>query len=358
MWMLYGVNGYTGQLLLEEALARGHRPIVAGRSREPVEALARKHGLTARVFALDDPKAVAARLREAGVMLVLHAAGPFARTADPMMRACIEAGAHYLDITGEVSVFERAAELSSEAKRAGVALMPGVGFDVVPSDCLAAHVASRVRSPVGLEIAFSSGAGSSPGTAKTIVESIPQGTLARRSGKLVRLRTGFGSKRVRFLDRERVVTPVLWGDLSTAFRSTGVPDITTYTVLPRAARIGLAAFSFPLRVAFSFPTLRRSAQEWIGRNVAGPDAETRARARSQFWARAWNAAGESAEARLETPEGYRLTALTGIRAVEGLIGGGQGGRGVAPSRLTGTLTPAQAFGSDFILSMPDTRREG
>src|SRR6266516_7689334 len=105
--MIYGANGYTGELIAREAVRRGHRPILAGRSAEKIEPLARELGCAWRAFPLDEPQ-----LREAS--LVLHCAGPFINTAMPMVRACLASGAHYLDITGEIEVFESIFALDDE----------------------------------------------------------------------------------------------------------------------------------------------------------------------------------------------------------------------------------------------------
>ena len=112
-WLIYGANGYSGALIACEAQARGLRPILAGRS-AAVQALATELGLEARSFALDQPAAVRAGLE--GVALVLHCAGPFSATSAPMVAACLAAGSHYLDITGEIDVFEALAARDGEAK--------------------------------------------------------------------------------------------------------------------------------------------------------------------------------------------------------------------------------------------------
>src|SRR6516164_10180234 len=150
--LLYGANGYTGRLIAREAVVRGLHPVLAGRNAAAVSELARQLGLEHRVFALDDAAATRAGL--AGMTAVLHCAGPFARTAGPMADACLEAGVHYLDITGEISVFEMLAARDTEAMAAGIMLLPGAGFDVVPSDCLAAHLHRRLPTAKRLTLAF------------------------------------------------------------------------------------------------------------------------------------------------------------------------------------------------------------
>ncbi len=135
-WIIYGANGYTGELIAREAVRLGLKPTLAGRNRAKVEALAQELGLGYKAFGLDNVDAVSEQLQ--GFKLVMHCAGPFSATSKPMMEACIKAGAHYLDITGEISVFELAQSLNSQAEKAYVVLCPGVGFDVIPTDCVAA----------------------------------------------------------------------------------------------------------------------------------------------------------------------------------------------------------------------------
>ena len=195
-WMVYGANGYTGQLIAEVAKERGEMPVLAGRSADKVRALAGKLGLPWRAFDLERPD-----LRD--VSLVLHCAGPFSATSRPMIDACLSARAHYLDITGEVEVFEAAFERDAEARGRGVVLLPGVGFDVVPSDCLAALLARELPSATRLELAFAPLGRASPGTLKTSIEALPRGGLVRRGGKLVRVPAAYEVREIPFADKRR-----------------------------------------------------------------------------------------------------------------------------------------------------------
>jgi len=153
-WMIYGANGYTGELIAREAARRGLKPVLAGRRRESVEELARTLGLEARAFGLDDVAALTGQIQ--GHALVLNCAGPFSATAAPMMEACLRAGAHYLDITGEIAVFEHAQSLDARARDAGVVLCPGVGFDVIPTDCVAAALKAALPDATHLALGFDS----------------------------------------------------------------------------------------------------------------------------------------------------------------------------------------------------------
>ena len=184
--LLYGATGYTGKLIAREARAKGASVVLAGRNPDKLKAVATPLDLPWRAFDLADRARLDAALKD--VAVVLSAAGPFSATARPMADACLRRGAHYLDITGEIDVFERLAARDAEAKRAGVTLLPGVGFDVVPSDCLAAHLKRRLPDATDLTIYLSAGLNISRGTAKTMIEGIADGARARRNGRLVTLR--------------------------------------------------------------------------------------------------------------------------------------------------------------------------
>src|SRR5262245_22595391 len=217
-WLLYGANGYTGELAAREAKRRGLAPILAGRDAEAVERLASELGLPWRSFPLDDPATLRANL--ADVAAVLHCAGPFVRTSAPMVHACLAAKVHYLDITGEIAVFEAVLSRASAeaARQAGVALLPGVGFDVVPSDCLAARLAAALPGAVALDLAFAAeGGGWSRGTLKTVIESLPATGALRRNGRIVPVPVAADVRRIDFSDRPRWTMTIPWGDVATAY---------------------------------------------------------------------------------------------------------------------------------------------
>src|SRR5262245_9289082 len=130
--MIYGATGYTGRLMVAEALALGLAPVLGGRDEAKLAGMAHELGLEYRVARLADSGRLGKALSD--VQVVLHAAGPFSETAAPMVDACLRTGTHYLDITGEMVVIEALAQHHAEFRRHGLMLMPAVGFDVVPSD--------------------------------------------------------------------------------------------------------------------------------------------------------------------------------------------------------------------------------
>jgi short subunit dehydrogenase-like uncharacterized protein len=343
-WMIYGANGYTGEVIAREAARRGLRPTLAGRSTTKVDALAAELKLPAKVFPLDDVAAVADAL--AGQRLVLNCAGPFSQTAAPMIEACLRAGVHYLDITGEIEGIEAAAARDDRAKAAGVVLLPAVGFDVVPSDCLAAMLHERLPTATHLQLAFRFSGGISPGTLKTTLEAAPGGGRARIDGQVVKVPTAWKALRVPFPGHPFWAMSIPWGDVATAWYSTGIPNIETYIAYPRR-QITLARLSRPLLSLLKIPPLLRLAQGIAGR-VRGPEPAKRESTRAWFWGRVWDGTGRSAEATLDTAGGYQLTMLTALASIERVLAGGVG---------PGFATPSKAFGREFILEMPDTRIE-
>jgi short subunit dehydrogenase-like uncharacterized protein len=343
--LLYGATGYTGRLVLEVMLAKGLSPVLAGRSRGALEELARPQGLEVRVASLDETRALDAALT--GMRAVLHCAGPFSRMAPPMVEACLRNGAHYLDITGEIAVFELMHSLDARARAAGISLLPGVGFDVVPSDCLAAHLKRRLPEATELTLAFAPGTGPSHGTATTAVENIAQGGAVRRSGVITRVPTAWRTRDIAFPDRTRHAMTIPWGDVSTAFHSTGIPDISVYLAV-RPQRVRLLRLGRPFLTLLGTGVAQRFLKSRIKARSAGPSAERRESARSRFWGEATEPNGREVRSTLVAPDGYTLTARTAVAAVRRVLAGG------VP---VGFQTPSMAFGADFILEFTHVERE-
>lgn len=335
-WMIYGANGYTGELIAREAVRRGQHPILAGRNAERVHALARELGCEARVFDLD-------QIDLSGVSLVLHCAGPFIHTSKPMVKACLAAGAHYLDITGEIGVFEAVFRRHDEAKQRGVTLLPGVGFDVVPTDCLAAMLHQELSDATELWLAFSMrNGGVSRGTLKTMIEGAGRGGAIRRNGKIEVVPQLFDVRSIPFRSGPRMAMTIPWGDVSTAFHTTGIPNIRVYSSQsPRALRrLRLMGPFLPL---LRIGPLRRLAQKYADRTT-GPSEQQRASARIDLWGRAVNAQGKEVTKTMSVAEGYNFTVLSALAAVDKVL--------AAPK--PGAFTPAKFFGATFVTEIPGT----
>jgi short subunit dehydrogenase-like uncharacterized protein len=344
-YMIYGANGYTGALIAREAWVRGHRPVLAGRNAPAVATLARELGLEHRTFGLDAPSAVVPSL--AGLTAVLNCAGPFARTAAPLAKACLQARVHYLDVTGEIGVFEALAARDPEALVAGVTLLPGVGFDVVPSDCLAVHLKGRLPGATRLALGFQSLGRMSRGTATTVLENLHRGGAVRQRGVLTPVRAAWKTRTIDFGDGPRRAVTVPWGDVATAWHSTGIPDIEVYTAASRGQLLLLRA-SHHLGGLLRSGPVPRFLRWRIRRAPAGPSAAERARGRSLLWGEVEDAKGGRAVARLRGPEGYTWTALAALACLERVLAGD------APP---GYQTPALAYGPDLVLGLPGVERK-
>nr|WP_042189639.1 saccharopine dehydrogenase NADP-binding domain-containing protein [Kibdelosporangium sp. MJ126-NF4]CEL18795.1 INTEGRAL MEMBRANE PROTEIN (Rhomboid family) [Kibdelosporangium sp. MJ126-NF4]CTQ96352.1 INTEGRAL MEMBRANE PROTEIN (Rhomboid family) [Kibdelosporangium sp. MJ126-NF4] len=331
-WMVYGANGYTGKLVTRLAVARGERPVLAGRSPD-IRQLAAELGLEHRIFGLEQ-----AADGLDGIDAVAHCAGPFSATSRPMVDACLATRTHYLDVTGEIDVFEEIFARSDEAAAAGVVLLPGSGFDVVPSDCLALSLAEALPGATSLKLAFIAGGGFSPGTLKTTVEGMGTGGRVRVDGKLVTVPVGQSTANAAFPSGTRSVVSLPWGDVATAYRSTGIPNITNYMA------VGLPAGVVSRAQQLTAPLMRTGVAQRVGKKlvglIAGPGEKRRAGSRAEFWGEARDQSGRTATGTLVTPNSYDITADAVVRiATE--IGT------VEP----GSHTPATAFGAGYVRTL-------
>jgi short subunit dehydrogenase-like uncharacterized protein len=339
-WMIYGANGYTGRLIAEEAVRRGGKPILAGRRREAIEGLASSLGCEARVFPLTTPEEIVRHL--ADCPLLLNTAGPFSATAAAMMEACLTAGAHYLDITGEIDCIEAAAARHKQAVERGICLIPAVGFDVVPTDCLAAMLARHLPDATHLQLAFRGLQTISHGTAQTVLENLPRGGRARIDGRIVRVPLAWKVQQLAFREGRQWAMTIPWGDVASAYHSTGIPNIEVYMGVTRRQIKLLRVFRW-LAPLFRLGPIQGMLRWGVKRQVNGPSADERDQQRASIWGRVQNAEGQSVEATLQTPNGYTLTVLTALAAVE---------RTLQTPPPPGFHTPSGAFGEDFVLKVP------
>lgn len=338
-YLIYGAYGYTGTLIAQRAAEEGHDPILAGRDEGRLRALARSLDLEARVVALDEP----GRLRDVldAVPAVLHCAGPFSATSAPMVDACLDTGTHYLDITGEIPVLQALRARGPEAAENDVLLLPAVGFDVVPTDNLAATLADQEPSATTLELAFVGGGPVSKGTLKTAVEQLGTGGRVRREGRVVEVPVGWTNRTVPFEDRPRTGTSIPWGDVVTAGHSTGIPNVTVYTALPDPVR-RLMPLARPLQGLFSWPSVQTLLKRAVDRWGPDPTAADRAQGWVRVWAAVRSADGTRRTAQLRGPDAYTLTARTAVAAAERVAEG---------PPATGFQTPTTALGASFVFGI-------
>lgn len=302
-WMIYGANGYTGQLIAQQAVKLGLTPILAGRG-EAVEALAASLRLCAQRFDLLD--AVATRKALEKVALVLNCAGPFSATAAPMIQACLDSGSHYLDITGEIGVFEHAQQQHAAAQKAGVVVCPGVGFDVIPTDCVAAALKQAMPDATHLALGFDSRSSLSPGTAKTSVEGLALGGKVRKNGQLTTVPYAWKVRQIDFGFGSKTAPTIPWGDVASAWFSTGIPNIEVYMATPPALVKQMRLLNW-FKPALGWHWVQNLLKGKIEKSVRGPNEAQRAKSRTAVWGEVKNAKGETKTARIETANGYQLT---------------------------------------------------
>ncbi len=342
-WMIYGATGYSGQLIVEKAVQAGMKPVLAGRSMNKVKALAAKHNLDFQVFSIDT--LAKSDILIAEMDLVLNCAGPFSQTAAVMMAACLNQQAHYIDITGEIDVFELAASMDEQAKDKGVVLCPGVGFDVIPTDCVAAKLKQMMPDAIELALGFDSRSGFSPGTAKTSVEALPQGGKIRKDGEIITVPLAAKTRKIDFGGGEKLAMTIPWGDVSTAYHNTQIPNIEVYIpgspgMVKQLKRMNW--FKPILGLGFVQNLLKKR----VDKKVKGPDKATRDKLKTYVWGEVKNAVGDVKEYRIKVNNGYEVTADGGVFVANALLG--------RRADAAGYHTPSMLLGADLIEKLPGT----
>ncbi len=343
-FLLYGANGYTGKLIAKLLATYNLQPILAGRTEANIKPLADELQLPYRIIDLDDAVQLEKALSE--IKLVLHAAGPYVYTAKQMIEACLKTGVHYIDINGDISVFEMLKKYDSLAKEKNIMVMPGVGFDVVPTDCVALQLKNKMPDATHLKLAFASiGRGLSHGTAITMAGKIGEGGAVRENGKIIRKPLGQKGMWVSFGERKLFVMTIPWGDISTAFTTTGIPNIETYTgIAPKVYRILKLqwAFNWLLRTNF----VRNIIRKKIKAKPAGPSDEQRKNSSSMVWGEVSNAAGKTLNAAISCLDGYSLTAHSSLLISKKILEG---------NFKPGYQTPAGCYGEHLIMEIPNSK---
>ncbi len=344
-FLLYGSTGFVGQVIAKLAVQSGLHPILAGRNAVKLEAQATELGLEHRVISLEDSASLDRTLKE--VTVVLHCAGPFIYTYKAMMEGCLRTGTNYLDLTGEMRVYEGIAARDTEARAKGVMLLPSVGFDVVPTDCLAMHLKQHLPSATHLTLAFYSQgpAGLPPGSQATMFESIPYGQTLRRNGRLEPPEPGMKTRLIDFGTGSMLTMRMTWGDVFMAYYSTGIPNIEDYLMISETRRRQLAKLA-SLRPLFKLAVVRNFFKRGM---KPGPTPDERAQTATHVWGEVVDDQGRRAVSRLHGPEaGVTWTSQSALAAVQKVLAGN-----VSP----GFQTPSLAFSAEFVLEGEGVTRE-
>ncbi len=338
--VIYGSYGYTGRLIVEKADALHAKVILSGRNEEKLQSQSDELSMPYEAADLSDPEQMDRLLSDAN--LVIHCAGPFIHTYKPMLDACIRNHCHYLDITGEIEVFEGIKSRDEEIKGAGIMAMPGTGFDVVPTDCLALYLKKQMPDAVKLELAFMGlGGGVSHGTAQTMAENLGSGGAIRKDGKIKSVPAAFKTRTIDFGSKTRTAASIPWGDVSTAHFTTGIENIVVYTAMKPSA-IKILKMTNLVAPVLRMNGIRSLVKKLVSRKVTGPGEQEREEGVSHIWGEVQNREGKTVTAYLTTPDGYKLTALTSLLIARKVDSG---------DFKTGYQTPASAYSEDLILEI-------
>lgn len=343
-FLIYGASGYTGKLIAELSVKKGLKPVLAGRTESKIKPLAQKFGLEYLVFGLDNIEEIVQNITK--FPLVLNCAGPFSRTARPIVEACLLAKTHYLDITGEIEVFELIKSYDLKAKNNGIIMMPGVGFDVVPTDCMAKYLSSKLPDATHLELAFTSVGGSiSHGTVTTMIESLGNNGFTRENGVMISKPTGYDGKWINFGSIKQFAMTIPWGDISTAYTTTGIPNIKTFAGASKSAYY-LMKLQFLFNPILRTKFVKNLLQKYVDDKITGPNEHHFQNGKSLIWGKVSNAKGETEEGRIETLEGYRLTAEASVLITQKVL---------ELEGISGYKTPAGLFGHELILEIEGSK---
>lgn len=343
--IVYGSYGYTGQLIIEECKSKGLNVILSGRNAQALQEQSKLTGFPFEGVDINDAESLCKLLEKGSV--VIHAAGPFHYTALPMAKACLKTRTHYTDITGEISVFEMMANLDAEAKSVGITLMPGVGFDVVPSDCLAMHLKKRLPSATHLQLAFASNKGGlSRGTSKTMVEGMGLGGAVRENGKIISVPLHEGIMDINYGSFKLPSIRIPWGDVSTAFYSTGIGNIEVYRGADEKSikQVKMSRYlNWLLRQRF----VKNYLIKQIDKKPPGPNEKKRSASKMFLYGKVSEGQQEKISL-LETIEGYTLTAKTSVLIAQEILSG---------NFKAGFQTPSMAYSSDLIMQIEGSKRQ-
>ncbi len=335
--MLYGANGYSAKLILAELLKLGINPILAGRNEHEISELALKHSLDYKIFSTDDDKKIIDALT--GIHTILNCAGPFRHTAKDILDACLITGTNYLDITGEMPVLALAFSYNQKAIDKGITFLPSVGFDIIPTDCLAKKLAEQMPDATELKLAFINRRGKiSRGTLLTTLEFLGGTGKVRRNGKIIDSIFGEHIINVNNSSLQFNALSIPWGDVFTAYLSTGIPNITVYLGVPKLVVKFMGILKLLLRL-FKIPFVKKLSSKLIKKNITGPNELRRSNTETIVYGMVNNAAGKKIEEAYQVMEGYNLTVAGAAESAKRILNG---------ETLPGTFTPSMAFGSGYL----------
>jgi short subunit dehydrogenase-like uncharacterized protein len=317
--VLYGATGYTGRLVTEELARRGLDHVLSGRDPDK---LARLRGAPVRAARLDDDRALRELLE--GASVVINCAGPFTLAGDALVRAAIATRTHYVDSTGEQAfirmVFDRH---GGTAERAGVALLPALGFDYAPGDCIARLAGAAIEPLDELVLAYAmEGFGMTRGTLKSALEGMAGSEVVYEEESWRAAPGGIYKARFDFPEPigRQAMSRFPSGEVITVPHHTRTRKVTslltTSTAAPFAAAAPLLPYTLPaLGLALRTP-VRGLLNRAIGLLPEGPKEEARRAAEFTVVAVARGRDGRERRGVLRGSDVYGTTAVTLTHAAE------------------------------------------
>ncbi len=335
--MIYGATGYSAQLILEELISRNVKPVIAGRNEAGIKKIADKFCCEFRIFDLTDNTRIDGAL--SNIHTLLNCAGPFRMTAKELIEACLRTKTNYLDITGEIPVMHLAFSMNKRAIKNGIVILPSVGFDIIPTDCLAKRLSEKMPDATNLKLGLINNRGKiSRGTWLTTLEFLKGPGRIRRNGNLIESPIGEYAVNVKLKNFSFSGLSIPWGDVYSSFRSTRIPDGEVYIAMSKTIVRFRKLLTLFLKV-FRNEAIRNLVASYIRKNLTGPSKEERDLARTYVWGKVENAKGETIEEVYQVLEGYNLTAVGAAECSIRILNG---------SVNPGYYTPSLAFGSGFI----------
>ncbi len=337
---VYGATGYTGKLVAAELQRRGLPTVLAGRSADKLRAVAAAVGLPAdavRVAGTDDPAALRAAF--AGCAVVISCAGPFTPCGEPVVEAAIAAGAHYIDTTGEQPFIRMVLDRHGPAaERAGVGLVPGMGFDYLPGDLLCALAAEGLGHLSEITIAYAlAGFGATRGTTKSAFLMMGDAPLRQPLGYRFSFPAPLGLRLMANYPSGELVTVPRHVDVD---RVTAIITSSTFAPHPRldfAVPVITPAIALLLRTP-----IRGVLDRAVDRLPEGPPEEDRRAAAYTLVAVARTADGTQRRLVLRGTDVYGITAVTTVHGASLMAGPGYA--------RSGGLAPAQAYDARAFLA--------
>jgi short subunit dehydrogenase-like uncharacterized protein len=343
--LLYGSYGYTGTLIVDLLKKENIKVTLSGRNEEKLKKQAESVDMNFIPLSLNEKGNLESVLKKFDV--IVNCAGPFIHTVDIVIEACLKTKTHYIDITGEIEVFEKLRWRDAQAKENEIFMLPGAGFDVVPTDCLATFLLNQLPDASFLEMGFMSNSGLSRGTALTMSESIHKGGAIRKEGKIKSVPIAYSSRTIEKEGKSFSFMSIPWGDVSTAYHSTGIPNVILYAGAHPKTIAKMKRFN-SFKSIFGWTWVKKIVNYYINKNIKGPSEELRNKSRVWVWGEVRNDTGKTVFAELDTPEGYQLTASSVVTIIKKLE--------MKPLD-PGFYTPSRAFGADYILEFTDSKRD-